>query len=143
MLKDGRSFRPGCHLAIVSHELFDAAGSALDKRGTRHAKSVRYGPMWPLKGKLECGTCRRPLSPHSTRHGSKVHRYYRCRATAGGRPPCRYQISAGLLENAVASRLPNRTRDDFISQRIRQLVEHMVYDPASGSVEIEWRPQDD
>lgn len=143
MLKDGRSFRLGCHLAIVSHELFDAAGSALDKRRTRHAKSVRYGPIWPLKGRLECGTCRRPLSPHSTRHGNRVYRYYRCRATAGGRSPCGYQVPAGPLENAVAAQLPNRTRDDIISQSIRQLVDHVVYDPTSGRVEIEWLSLDE
>lgn len=138
VLKDGRSFRLGCHLAIVSHELFDAAGSALDKRLTRKAKSVRYGPMWPLKGRLECGTCRRPLSPHSTRHGNKVYRYYRCRAAAVGRSPCGYQEPVGPLENAVDSQLPDRTRDDIISQWIRQHVDHVVYDPTSGRVEIEW-----
>lgn len=104
---------------------------------------ARYGPMWPLKGRLECGTCGRPLSPHSTRHGHKVYRYYRCRATAGGQPPCGYPVPAGLLENAVADHFPNRTRDEIISQRIRQLVDHVVHGPASGSVEIEWRPRDD
>jgi len=142
LLKDGRRFRLGCHPAIVSHELFEAAGSALDERRTRHAKSFRYGPMWPLKGRLQCGTCGRPLSPHSTRHGNKIYRYYRCGATAGGRPPRGYQISAGLLENAVAAQLPNRTRDDFISQRIRQLVDHVVYHSATGQVEIQWRRQE-
>jgi hypothetical protein len=39
-----------------------------------------------------------------------------------------------LLENAVAANLPNRTRDDFISQRIRQLVGHAVYDPRTGRI---------
>ncbi len=140
MLKDGRSFRLGCHPAIVSHELFGSAGNELDKRRTRHEKSMRYGPMWPLKGKLECGGCGRPLSPHGTRRGNKVYRYYRCRATAGGRSPCGYQISAGLLKNAVAAQLPNRTRDDFVSQRIRQLVDHVVYDPRSGRIRVQLRP---
>lgn len=143
MLKDGRSFRLGCHTGIVSDAQFNAAGRALDERRTLPEKVARYGPMWPLKGKLECGTCGRPLSPHSTRHGNKVYRYYRCRATAGGRPPCGYQVSAGLLENAVADHFPNRTRDELISQRIRQLVDHVVYDPTTGRVEVEWRSQDD
>ncbi|MCZ2150027.1 MAG: zinc ribbon domain-containing protein [Bryobacterales bacterium] len=96
--------------------------------------------MWPLKGKLECGGCGRPLSPHGTRRGNKVYRYYRCRATAGGRSPCGYQISAGLLKNAVGAQLPNRTRDDFVSQRIRQLVDHVVYDPRSGRIRVQLRP---
>lgn len=142
MLRDGRSVRLGCHPAIVSDEVFNAAGKALDARRTLPENVTRYGPVWPLKGRLECGVCGRPLSPHSTRHGNKVYRYYRCRATAGGRPPCGYQVSAGLLENAVADHFPNRTRDECISQRIKQLVEHVVYNPATRGVRIEWRPQD-
>jgi hypothetical protein len=52
-------------------------------------------------------------------------------------------VSAGLLENAVADHFPNRTRDETISQRIRQLVDHVVYDPTTGRVETEWLRQDD
>jgi hypothetical protein len=142
MLRDGRSVRLGSHLAIVSHELFNAAGNALDERRTRHEKSLRYGPMWPLKGRLECGTCGRPLSPHSTRHENKVYRYHRCRATGGGRPSCGYQISAGHIENAVANHFPNRRRDDFIGNRIRELVEHVIYEPDTRRIQIRWRSQD-
>jgi DNA invertase Pin-like site-specific DNA recombinase len=66
MLRDGRSVRLGNHPAIVSHELFNAAGNALDERRTRHEKSLRYGPMWPLKGRLNAGLADarcRPTAP--------------------------------------------------------------------------------
>jgi site-specific DNA recombinase len=137
MLKDGRDIRLGTHPGIVSHELFDAAAQKLEERRTR--KVAHYGPMWPLKGRLECGNCGRPLSPHSSRRGNKVYRYYRCRATAGGRPPCGYQVSAGGIENEVADRLPNGSRDDPIRRRIGELVEHVVYDPETRRIQIRWR----
>jgi hypothetical protein len=41
------------------------------------------------------------------------------------------------IENAVADHFPNRSRDDFINQRIRQLVEHVVVDGSDGIVEPE------
>jgi hypothetical protein len=140
MLKDGPGIRLGSHPAIISDELFGAVGKKLEERRT--AKVARYGPVWPLKGRLECGTCGRPLSPHSTRKGNKVYRYYRCRATAGGRPSCDYQISAGHIGNAVADHFPNRSGDDFIAKRIRELVEHVIYEPDTRRIQIRWRSQE-
>lgn len=120
--------------------MFNAAGNKLEERRT--AKVARYGPMRPLKGKLECESCGPLLSPHSTRKGNKVYRYSRCRATAGGRPACGYQISAGHIENAVADRLPNSSRDDLLRRRIGELVEHAIYDPETRGIQIRWRSQE-
>src|SRR5581483_6228215 len=61
-----------------------------------------------------------------------------CRATAGGRPACGYQISAGGIENAVADRLPNGSRDDLVRRRIGEVVEHVVFDPESREIQIRW-----
>lgn len=95
MLRDGDGIRPSSHDPIISYELFEAVAKALDDRRTRRVRGSRYGAMWPLKGRIDCGSCGRPLTPHSTRRGNTVYRYYRCRATAGGRPPCGYQVAAG------------------------------------------------
>lgn len=76
------------------------------------------------------------MTPHSTRRGNKVYRYYRCRATAGGRDPCGYQVSAGIIESAVAYQLPKRSRDELDSHRIRDYVELVIFEPESGTVHI-------
>jgi hypothetical protein len=68
--------------------MFEAAGHALDLRRTARQKLRVYGDASPLKGKIRCGRCGRPLSPHSCRRGYRIYRYPRCRATAGGPPPC-------------------------------------------------------
>jgi Recombinase zinc beta ribbon domain len=76
--------------------------------------------MWPLKGRIYCGTCGRRLTPLSTRRGNSVYRYYRCRATAGGRQPCEYQVAAGTIEAAVADQLPRDRRDELENSRARR-----------------------
>ncbi|MBL8209448.1 MAG: recombinase family protein, partial [Bryobacterales bacterium] len=55
--RDGKVERPGCHEPIVDMPLFEAVGRALDSRRTGKPEPTRYGPVWPLKGKIYC--CRR------------------------------------------------------------------------------------
>jgi DNA invertase Pin-like site-specific DNA recombinase len=136
MLRDGDGIRLGSHDPIISSGLFEAVAKSLDARRTRKEHGSRYGAMWPLKGRIECGTCGRPLTPHSTRRGNRVYRYYRCRATAGGRPPCGYQVAAGTIEAGVADQLPRKYRDELDSHRIREHVERVVYENDSGTVTI-------
>ena len=62
------------------------------------------------------------------------------RATAGGRPPCGYQVAAGAIETAVADQLPGHFRHDLDSERIRQHVESVVYDDETGTVTIRLKP---
>jgi site-specific DNA recombinase len=136
MLRDGDGIRLGSHDPIIGYELFEVVAKSLDARRTRREQVSRYGAMWPLKGRIDCGTCGRPLTPHSTRRGNRVYRYYRCRATAGGRPPCGYQVAAGTIEAAVADQLPRKYRDELDSHRIREHVEMVVYEDDSGTVTI-------
>src|SRR5581483_6228217 len=94
----------GTHYGIISGELFNAAGKKLQERRT--AKLARYGPMWPLKGKLEYGSCGRLLSPHNTRKGNKVYRYYRAerRREVGRHAATRSQLAASRTQLPIAFR---------------------------------------
>ena len=143
MLRDGDSARLGCHEGIIGEAVFDKVGEMLDSRRTRRPGAFVYGPIWPLKGKITCGTCGRPLMPHSTRRGNKVYRYYRCRSTAGGSPPCGYQIAAGPIESAVADVLPRAHRDDIDSHRIRTYVESVLFDNETRIVTVRLVGQDE
>lgn len=91
--REGKRSRPGCHAAIVDTRLFDQVQAALDGRRTvNNDRRNRIG--FPLRGKIICPKCRRPLG---TQIGSRVistrtrihHRYYCCRSHSGGRPPCK------------------------------------------------------
>ena len=143
MLRDRDSARLGCHEGIIGDAVFATVGEMLDGRRTRRSGAFVYGPIWPLKGRITCGTCGRPLMPHSTRRGNKVYRYYRCRSTAGGRPPCGYQIAAGAIESAVANVLPRAHRDELDSHRIRTHVESVLYDNETWTVTVRLVPEDD
>jgi DNA invertase Pin-like site-specific DNA recombinase len=143
MLRDGDGARLGCHEAIIGDAVFARVAEMLDGRRTRRPGAFVYGPIWPLKRKITCWTCGRPLMPHSTRHGNKVYRYYRCRSTAGGRPPCGYQIAAGTIESAVADVLPRAPRDELDSHRIRTHVESVLYDNETWTMTVRLVPQDD
>lgn len=100
--RDGDSVRPGCHQPVIELDQFEAAGRGLDSRRTARLKPISCGDVWPLKGMVICGRCRRHLSPHSCRRRNKIYRYCRCRATSGGRPGCGYQITAWDIESGIA-----------------------------------------
>lgn len=107
---EGGATRPGCHDAIVSPELFDAARQQLDRRRSTDA-STRHKHDFPLRGKIICPKCRRPLSSYviTKNKGPQaklIFRYYRCRSTAGGRPSCKgVSFPAQEIENFVRRQL--------------------------------------
>lgn len=143
MFRDRDGVRLGCHEPIISDAQFAEVSKALAARRTRTGQAAVYGPMWPLKGRIKCETCGRPLTPHSSRRGNKVYRYYRCRSTADGRPPCGYQVAAGTIEAAVADLLPRAHRDELDCHRIRAHVESVLYDNETGTVTVRLVPEDD
>ena len=98
--KAGKGVRPACHEPIIDIKLFEAVGRALDSRMTAGPKRTSYGDVWLLKGKIYCRRCGRLPTSNSCRHGVIVYRYYRCRATSGGLPPCGYQVPVGRLEGS-------------------------------------------
>jgi site-specific DNA recombinase len=109
---DGKGRRAGSHPAIVTDEVFGAAQAALDRRRTgRTAHRQRH--QFPLRGKIFCPKCRRRLGTYMiTRrlgHTTVGYRYYRCRSSAGGRPPCRgVSYPAGELERFVRQQLEEK-----------------------------------
>lgn len=58
---EGESTRPGCHEAIVTPELCDAAREQLDSRCSADAPT-RHTHKFPLRGKIICPKCKRLLS---------------------------------------------------------------------------------
>ncbi|MGB9620261.1 MAG: recombinase family protein, partial [Armatimonadota bacterium] len=139
--RDGSTVRPGCHQPIIELDLFEAAGRELDSRRTAGPKSLHYGVTWSLQGKILCGRCGRPLTPHSCRRGSKIYRYYRCRATGGGRPPCGYQVQAGAIEFSIARQYRNAEGkpEDLLDSQLRLLVDVAVYDPGKRRIYVSWK----
>ncbi|MCC5785416.1 MAG: recombinase zinc beta ribbon domain-containing protein [Phycisphaerales bacterium] len=109
LFADRGSTRPGCHDAIVDEALFDAVQRLLDARRTT-VKAGRGELPFPLRGKVVCPGCRRPICTYVVTHRrgptNVNYRYYRCRSTAGGRPPCRgVQLAAGHIESVVRNML--------------------------------------
>jgi DNA invertase Pin-like site-specific DNA recombinase len=104
---EGDGTRPGCHDGIVPPEMFEDVQLLLDQRRTARSDAGRHRHDFSLRGKVVCPKCRRPLATYMvSRRLSKVsaviYRYYRCRSTAGGRPPCRgVQYPAGEVERFV------------------------------------------
>ena len=137
--KDGKGVRPACHEPITHVNLFEDVGRALDSRRTAGPERTSYGNVWMLKGKVYCSRCGRLLTSHSCRHGVIVYRYYRCRATSGGRPPCGYQVPAGWLEGEVHSHFSWRAQRDMRSDQFRDAVERMEYDPDTEVIVVFWR----
>ncbi len=90
---EGEATRLGCHEAIVTSELCDAARKQLDSR-RRVDAPTRNTHGFPLRGKVICPKCKRPLSSYVITktlgpQAKRVLCYYRCRSTTGGRHPCK------------------------------------------------------
>ena len=81
LFREKHDFRIGHYEPIVTHELFGAAGAQLEARRTREP-GKRYMIDWPLKGRIVCAACERPMCPQTIRYRNVLYRYYRCRSTA-------------------------------------------------------------
>lgn len=107
LFREKHDLRIGHHGPIVTHDLFVAAAAQLEARRTREP-GKQYTIDWPLKGRIVCAVCERPMSPHTIRYRNFIYRYYRCRSTAGGRKPCGRQVSAPAIENSVEANVSRR-----------------------------------
>ena len=163
LFADGDGTRPGEHPAIVSPELFERAREQIEARRTTKRSRRSAGIQWPLRGKILCSRCGRPMSTHTTHRGPVVYRHYRCRSHAGGRPPCKGSaLPAHEIENAVAEiladpslvdSLPGLTKDqrqllrrfqvawDLLDTRSRmrllpEIVQSVVFWEADSTLEL-------
>ncbi|TWT80568.1 hypothetical protein CA13_20130 [Planctomycetes bacterium CA13] len=162
---NGDSTLPGEHEAIVTVSTFDAVQDQLIRRRTResnHGERQLSGTrsFANLLGKLFCGQCNRPMSTSVSHRGPIRYLYYRCRAHAGGRPPCTgVNISVYELEQYVGSVLANvedadselprefRKHWNQLDERQRQLglaqvIHRVVYDHEPGEITIEMKEID-
>lgn len=136
LFREKHDFRIGHHEPIVTHELFGAAAAQLEARRTREP-GKRYMIDWPLKGRIVCAACERPMSPQTIRYRNVLYRYYRCRSTAGGRPPCGHQVSAPAIENSVEVTVSQRLGQE---SQIWDLLDVVIYDHRDGGVRVRVLP---
>ena len=129
----------GLHQPLVKPELFDAAADQLRSRQTR-PPGRKYEIHWPLKGIVLCAACA-GMSPHTVRHRNVIYCYYRCRSTAGGRPPCGFQIAAFVLESSL-QRVLWRRGVKVEANKIRNHVEVVTYDARNASFKAKLKVPD-
>lgn len=144
LIANGYGYRDGCHKGLVEQKAFHQVQSILAGRKTGSPSRGRLSIPWILRGLVICGGCGRPLSTHTIHRGLVVYRYYRCRSTAGGKEPCKgVMISAGEIENAVLEALgvgqglTSKEEEAAVRAAIRQV----VYQPATGLIEMEFQPE--
>ena len=139
--RDDRGTRPGCHPPIIDAALFQAAQAALDARRITSAPRS-HAVRWPLRGKIVCPNCGRAMGSYMVTRGDKrakrVYRYYRCRSTAGGQPPCRgIQYPAFEVEAAVCRLLADE-------ETWRQIVAHRPFlETRVSALRTAWQALDD
>lgn len=74
------------------------------------------------------------------RRSRVVYCYYRCRSTAGGRPPCGCIISARAIEAAVADALYLDFGQPGVWDEIQRSVQSITYDHVEGKVRMKLFP---
>ena len=125
-ITDGDRLRDGVHEALVPEALFAETRSRIEARRTRSPGRKVHKDRWPLKGLIRCTRCGRVMSTHTTRHGTRIYRYYRCRSHAGGKNPCHgTQVPAGPFEDRVfdaLASLPDLEAKNSDTLRSRKLL---------------------
>ncbi len=105
-IRNGKEALPGQHEAIVPASLFEQVRETIESRRSRTPGRFEPTVQWHLRGLLKCGRCGRPMSPSVSDHGNLEYRYYRCRSSAGRRPPCEgICISAYEIEKFVLAQI--------------------------------------
>ncbi len=92
-----------------------------------------HGSEWPLKGRIICAVCDRPMSPHTIRYRNFLYRYYRRRSTAGGRVPCGHQVSAQAIETSVEMNVSQQLGQE---SQIWDLIDVVIYDHRDGGIRV-------
>lgn len=114
--------------------MFAQVAEQLESRRTRNP-GRRYQIEWALKGIIRCGICGRGMTPHTIRYRKVLYRYYKCRSSAGGQPPCGHQVVAHLIEVVTMSMLRSRWRVRIQREmELRTYIKDLVYDPRNGTV---------
>jgi site-specific DNA recombinase len=124
--KDGNFVRHGGHEAIIETVQFEKVQQIIDGRRTKNIygkRSKRKHEEFLLRGKIICPKCGRKLTTDTankkqTDGKSRItYRYYRCRSTAGGKPPCKdVRYSAYELERFVCDAM----RDAKFWQKLKK-----------------------
>lgn len=136
LFREKHDLRIGHHDPIITHALFAAAVAQLETHRTREP-GKQYTIDWPLKGRIVCAVCERPMSPQTIRYRNFIYRYYRCRSTAGGRKPCGHQVSAPAIENSIEA---NVTQQPGQGSPIGDLIEVVMWDYRDSSVRVRLLP---
>jgi site-specific DNA recombinase len=134
--REKQGVRFGKHDPIVASDVFAAAAAQLEARRTR-TPGKRYEIAWPLKGRIICAVCGRPMSPHTIRYRNVLYRYYRCRSTAGGRVPCGHQVSAHAIETAVEGKVSRQLGQE---SQLWDSIELVTYDHRDEGIRVRLIP---
>jgi hypothetical protein len=102
--------------------------------GLRSTEPTRYGPVWPLKEESIAAVDE--FSLRTSRHGRTVYRYYRCRATSGGRGLWVSGYSQSVRAGS-GSRSPWRVRRTMTSSQLSEQVNCVEYDPQTDPAILE------
>lgn len=121
-IRNGDGTLPGQHNRIVTQNLFDQVQAAIAARRSRKPSRSTPNISWPLRGLLKCGRCSRKMSPSISGYRVFRYLYYRCRSTAGGRPPCvGVCLPAGEIERFVLARINEENWEELSPEQEQEL----------------------
>lgn len=121
-IRNGTGTLPGQHEPIVSTALFEQLRETVTSRRSRTPGRSKSSVTWPLRGILKCGRCGRAMSPSLSGHGNVQYRHYRCRSSAGGRPPCDgVCLPVHEIEEFVRSQLSNHAWNELAPEQVAKM----------------------
>lgn len=158
-IHDGASTLPGEHASIVDTQTFDEVQRQIQSRKTRVSETgERNSKSFPkplLRGILIRGGCGRAMSTSTSQRGSIRYPYYRCRSTAGGKPPCvGVNIQCHELERFICGTLSDpqpadgpevhalaetwsKLDDETHRELLPQILSRVVFQMADGELNLD------
>ena len=144
---DGDGYRDGCHQALIERYVYLAVQNLPTLRRSRTPGRAAPPLSWSSLGLVSRSQCSRSMSTHTIGRGSVVHRYSRCRSTAGGRDPRKgVLVSAPGIESVVfqaagleQTGLTSKEEETALRSALRQV----IFKADTGRIEILFKPSGD
>jgi len=116
----------GIHPAIVKKEVFYKVQDILDGKRNKPQTYSNINSKFPLRGRINCANCGKPLTASSSKGRKKYYDYYHCHT------PCQTRFTVNEVHTALAEYLENISVDRDLVPVLESIFKNIFAKNQSG-----------
>lgn len=116
----------GIHPPIVKKEVFYKVQDILDGKRNKPQTYSNINSKFPLRGRINCANCGKPLTASSSKGRKKYYDYYHCHT------PCQTRFTANEVHTALAEYLENISVDKDLVPVLESIFKNIFAKNQSG-----------